>query len=155
MAEYLTAADSTRDDLMEFEAIDDGQKPGNTTASTQLVTNLNKASTKFLLVFDELGAEFASVRSVGCRACRFSTRWSQNYNKCSLQSSLQMLATRARTRARYRAVNNARYGAPRMLATELLLVLATELQRSPTAADASCFRIAVRSNLKALHFLWG
>lgn len=54
MAEYLTAADSTRDDFMEFEAIDDGQKPGNTTASTQLVTNLNKASTKFLLVFDEL-----------------------------------------------------------------------------------------------------
>ena len=54
MTEYATAAGTTNNGSMTFEAIDDGQKPGNTTASTQLVTNLNKASTKFLLVFDGL-----------------------------------------------------------------------------------------------------
>ena len=54
MTEYATAAGTTNNGSMTFEAIDDGQKPGNTTASTQLVKNLNKASTKFLLVFDGL-----------------------------------------------------------------------------------------------------
>ena len=52
---------------MKFEDIDDGQKPGNTTESTQLVTNLNKATTKFLVVFDHL------VSSVWCsRAYKYA-----------------------------------------------------------------------------------
>ena len=57
MTEYIATLDGARTvnpEFMRFEDIDDGQKPGNTSASTQLVTNLNKATTKFLTVFDGL-----------------------------------------------------------------------------------------------------